>query len=177
MAFSHGTNDAQKTMGIITLSLVISGYLSKFSVPYWVIGLSATAIALGTALGGWRLIRTLGGKFYKIRPVDAFTTQLASTIVILGASLVGGPVSELRRGAENEGDTPARRWGVFCIRGGPRRCRSGAEGTGRKLVAGRRSAVVRSMIWVLSSRVRHLEHFAQRPKLPPPCHPPHTSGS
>ena len=72
MAFSHGTNDAQKTMGIITLSLVISGYLSKFSVPYWVIGLSATAIALGTALGGWRLIRTLGGKFYKIRPVHSF---------------------------------------------------------------------------------------------------------
>ena len=93
MAFSHGTNDAQKTMGIITLSLVISGYLSKFSVPFWVIGLSATAIALGTALGGWRLIRTLGGKFYKIRPVHSFSTQLSSTIVILSASAFGFPVS------------------------------------------------------------------------------------
>ncbi|MBV5323728.1 inorganic phosphate transporter, partial [bacterium] len=75
MAFSHGTNDAQKTMGIITLSLVISGYITEFSVPTWVIALSAGAIGLGTALGGWRLIRTLGGKFYKIRPVHGFATQ------------------------------------------------------------------------------------------------------
>jgi PiT family inorganic phosphate transporter len=93
MAFSHGTNDAQKTMGIITLSLVISGYLTEFHVPFWVIGISASAIALGTALGGWRLIRTLGGKFYKIRPVHAFSTQLTSGIVILTASAFGLPVS------------------------------------------------------------------------------------
>lgn len=93
MAFSHGTNDAQKTMGVITLSLVIGGYISEFRVPFWVIGISAGAIGLGTALGGWRLIRTLGGKFYKIRPVHAFSTQLTSGIVILTASLFGLPVS------------------------------------------------------------------------------------
>jgi inorganic phosphate transporter, PiT family len=93
MAFSHGTNDAQKTMGIITLSLVISGYIPDFRVPFWVIAISASAIALGTALGGWRLIRTLGGKFYKIRPVHSFSTQLTSGIVILTASALGLPVS------------------------------------------------------------------------------------
>jgi inorganic phosphate transporter, PiT family len=93
LALSHGANDAQKTMGIITLALVISGYLSSFVVPQWVVVMCAGMISLGTALGGWRLIRTLGGKFYKIRPVDGFTSQLASASVILGASLVGGPVS------------------------------------------------------------------------------------
>jgi inorganic phosphate transporter, PiT family len=93
LAFSHGTNDAQKTMGVITLGLVISGHLSEFHVPVWVIALSAGAIALGTAFGGWKLIKTLGGKFYKIRPVHGFASQLTSAIVILGASLVGGPVS------------------------------------------------------------------------------------
>ena len=93
LAFSHGTNDAQKTMGLITLGLVIGGEISSFDVPIWVITVSAGAIALGTALGGWRLIRTLGGKFYKIRPVHSFATQLSSAIVILGASLAGGPVS------------------------------------------------------------------------------------
>ncbi len=93
LALSHGANDAQKTMGIITLALVTGGYLSVFVVPTWAILLCSTMIALGTALGGWRLIRTLGGKFYKIRPVDGFASQLASAAVILGASLVGGPVS------------------------------------------------------------------------------------
>ena len=93
MAFSHGTNDAQKTMGIITLSLVVGGVLPTFEVPFWVIVASAGAIALGTSVGGWRLIRTLGGKFYKIRPVHSFTSQLTSTLVILTASFLGGPVS------------------------------------------------------------------------------------
>lgn len=93
LAFSHGTNDAQKTMGVITLGLVIGGYQDVFYVPLWVITLSAGAIALGTAFGGWKLIKTLGGKFYKIRPVHSFASQLTSGIVILVASLVGGPVS------------------------------------------------------------------------------------
>jgi PiT family inorganic phosphate transporter len=93
LALSHGTNDAQKTMGIITLALVAGGLLSEFAVPVWVIILCAGMIAAGTALGGWKLIRTLGGKFYKIRPLDGFTSQLASAVVILSASLVGGPVS------------------------------------------------------------------------------------
>jgi PiT family inorganic phosphate transporter len=93
LALSHGANDAQKTMGIITLALVTGGYLKVFAVPLWVILLSGGMIALGTSVGGWRLIRTLGAKFYKIRPVDAFASQMASATVILSASLVGGPVS------------------------------------------------------------------------------------
>ena len=93
MAFSHGTNDAQKTMGIITLSLVIGGALPAFQVPFWVIAVSAAAIAIGTSLAGWRLIRTLGGKFYKIRPLHSFATQLSSASVILAASFFGVPVS------------------------------------------------------------------------------------
>ncbi len=93
LAFSHGTNDAQKTMGIITLSLIIGGHLSAFTIPFWVIFASASTMALGTALGGWRLIRTLGGKFYKIRPVHSFATQLTSALVILSASIIGLPVS------------------------------------------------------------------------------------
>ncbi|MFZ5858731.1 MAG: inorganic phosphate transporter [Chloroflexota bacterium] len=93
LALSHGTNDAQKTMGIITLALVTDGFLTTFNVPTWVILACATMIALGTALGGWKLIRTLGGRIFKIRPVDGFASQLASAAVILSASLVGGPVS------------------------------------------------------------------------------------
>ena len=93
LALSHGTNDAQKTMGVITLALVTSGYLKVFAVPNWVILLCASMIALGTSIGGWKLIRTLGGKIYKIRPVDGFASQLSSAIVILGNSLLGGPVS------------------------------------------------------------------------------------
>jgi inorganic phosphate transporter, PiT family len=93
LALSHGANDAQKTMGIITLGLVVNGYLQHFEIPMWVILLSSTAISLGTASGGWRLIRTLGGKFFKIRPIHGFCTQIASATVILGAALLGGPVS------------------------------------------------------------------------------------
>ncbi len=93
LALSHGTNDAQKTMGIITMGLVVLGYQKAFIVPWWVILASATAIAIGTAAGGWRIIHTLGGKFYKIRPIHSFISQLSSMFVIIGASLVGGPVS------------------------------------------------------------------------------------
>jgi len=93
LVLSHGTNDAQKTMGIITLALVTGGYLKDFAVPVWVIIICAGMIAFGTSVGGWKLIRTLGGKFYKIRSVHGFASQLASAVVIMGASLVGGPVS------------------------------------------------------------------------------------
>lgn len=93
LALSHGTNDAQKTMGIITMGLLAGGALSRFIIPIWVIAACAGAIALGTALGGWRIIRTLGGKFYKVRPVHSFASQIASAGVILGAALIGGPVS------------------------------------------------------------------------------------
>jgi PiT family inorganic phosphate transporter len=93
LAFGQGTNDAQKTMGIIALSLVIGGVLPTFQVPGWVVAVSAAVIALGTSLGGWRLIRTLGGKFYKIRPLHSFSTQLSSAGVIVASSLAGVPVS------------------------------------------------------------------------------------
>ena len=93
LALSHGTNDAQKTMGIITMGLVVLGYQESFVVPLWVIMASATSIGIGTAAGGWRIIHTLGGKFYKIRPIHSFTSQLSSMLVIIGASLLGGPVS------------------------------------------------------------------------------------
>lgn len=93
LAFSYGSNDGQKTIGVITLCLVVGGWLSDFKIPFWVILLSASTMALGTALGGWRLIRTLGGKFYKIRPVHSFATQMTSAFVILSASFTGLPVS------------------------------------------------------------------------------------
>ena len=93
LGLSHGTNDAQKTMGIMTFGLVAFGVLDEFVVPTWVIAASAGAIALGTALGGWRLIKTMGAGFYRIRAVHAFSSQVASTAVILGAALAGGPVS------------------------------------------------------------------------------------
>ena len=93
LALSHGTNDAQKTMGIITMGLVASGKLTRFVVPTWVVVACAASIALGTMLGGWRIIRTLGGKFYRVRPIHSFVSQVASAGVILGAALIGGPVS------------------------------------------------------------------------------------
>jgi PiT family inorganic phosphate transporter len=93
LALSHGTNDAQKTMGIITLGLLISGKINSFEVPFWVVVVCAAAIAIGTSVGGWQLIRTLGAKFYKIRPIHGFASQVTSAAVILTASLVGGPVS------------------------------------------------------------------------------------
>lgn len=93
LALSHGANDAQKTVGMISMGLVALGIQRSFSVPLWVIIASAAAIALGTALGGWRIIRTLGGKFFRLRPVHGFGAQSASALVILGASLLGGPVS------------------------------------------------------------------------------------
>ena len=93
LGLSHGTNDAQKTMGVIALGLLTAGITDSFVIPTWVIFVSAGAIALGTLLGGWRLIRTLGGKIYKVRPIHGFTSQISGAGVILGASIWGGPVS------------------------------------------------------------------------------------
>lgn len=93
MALGQGANDSAKSMGMITLALVIEGYLNVFWVPFWVVILCAAALALGTGFGGMRLIRTVGGKFYKIHPVDAFASQLTSASVFIVASLLGGPVS------------------------------------------------------------------------------------
>jgi PiT family inorganic phosphate transporter len=93
LGLSHGTNDAQKTMGILAMGLVAFGVIPTFYVPDWVIFSCASAMALGTALGGWRLIRTMGAGFFRVRPIHAFSSQLASTCVILGAALWGAPVS------------------------------------------------------------------------------------
>ncbi len=93
LAFSHGANDAQKTMAIITLVLVVSGAVPHFAVPFWVILLCASAITLGTTFGGWRIVRTVGFGIYRLRTLHAFDSQLASAAVITAAALVGGPVS------------------------------------------------------------------------------------
>ncbi len=93
LALSQGTNDAQKAMGILAMGLVSGGYLSDFAVPWWVVALSAAALSLGIASGGWRIIRTLGAGLYRLRPVDGFVSQGSSATVILGAALLGGPVS------------------------------------------------------------------------------------
>jgi len=93
LAFSHGTNDAQKGMGIIALILVVGGASDTFYVPFWVVLASSSAITLGTLVGGWRIVRTLGFGLYKVRPLHALDAQLTSASVILAASAFGAPVS------------------------------------------------------------------------------------
>ena len=93
VAISFGANDGQKIMGMITLGLVATGKISTFVIPDWVIAISAAAIGLGTFTGGRRLIRTLGGKFFKIRPVEGFGAQMASGIVLFISGIIGAPVS------------------------------------------------------------------------------------
>jgi PiT family inorganic phosphate transporter len=93
LGVSHGSNDGQKTMGVITLALVTGGVLKSFVLPFWVVAICAGALTLGTAAGGWLLLRKPGNSFYKIRPVDGFSTQLTSAITVITASLIGGPVS------------------------------------------------------------------------------------
>jgi len=93
LALSHGANDAPKSMGIIVMGLVSAGFLAGFYVPGWVAAAAAGAVALGTMLGGWQLIRTLGARFYRVRPIHAFTSQITSGALVLIASLVGSPVS------------------------------------------------------------------------------------
>ncbi len=93
MAFSHGTADAQKSMGVITLALVSYGALKTFAVPWEVMVACATAMALGTAAGGWRIIKTVGHDFVKLQPVHGFCVETASAGVILGASAFGMPTS------------------------------------------------------------------------------------
>src|SRR5215213_7939186 len=95
LALAHGTNDAQKTMGVITLALVANGTLSgdEFHVPDWVVGSAATAIALGTYVGGWRIIKTMGSRIHKMDAAQGFAAQGAGSTVILAASHVGFPLS------------------------------------------------------------------------------------
>ena len=93
MAFSHGSNDAQKSMGIITLALFSGGIISEFEVPMYVKFLCAAAMAIGTSVGGWQIIKTVGGKIFKLEPVTGFAADLNSSIVVFGATLLSLPVS------------------------------------------------------------------------------------
>ncbi len=93
MAFSHGSNDAQKTMGIITMALVSYYKLPEFHIPFWVIAVCATAMALGTAFGGWRIIKTLGMRIVHLKPIHGFAAETTAATVIEIASRIGLPLS------------------------------------------------------------------------------------
>ncbi|MEN8802373.1 MAG: inorganic phosphate transporter [Thiogranum sp.] len=93
LSFSHGANDAQKSMGIITMVLLLGGFIDEFHVELWVILSCAAMITLGTISGGWRIVRTVGFGIYKVRPLHAVDAQLTSGAVIFGASVIGAPVS------------------------------------------------------------------------------------
>ena len=120
MAFSHGSNDAQKTMGVITMAL--ASYFgwggSNWAVPLWVIGAAATAMGLGTSIGGWRIIRTMGLRVVAMRPIHGFAAETASATVIELASRLGVPVSTTHTissailGVGSTRRLSAVRWGV-----------------------------------------------------------------
>ncbi len=93
MAFAHGSNDAQKTMGIITLALFAAGVIPDITVPTWVIVVSATALSLGTAVGGWRIMKTMGQRVAKLEPVHGFVAETTAATVLLGTAELGMPVS------------------------------------------------------------------------------------
>jgi len=93
LALSHGSNDVQKSIGLIAMAFILLGFSTSFHAPLWVIASCGAATALGTASGGWKIIKTVGSKIYRLRSVHAFCTQTSSAVVILGAALVGGPVS------------------------------------------------------------------------------------
>ncbi len=119
MAFSHGSNDAQKTMGIITLALIGAGVLPKDApIPIWVILLAASAISLGTAAGGWRIIKTMGQRVVKLDPVHGFAAETTAATIILTASHFGMPVSTTHvissaiMGVGSSDRLSAVRWGV-----------------------------------------------------------------
>ena len=120
LALAHGTNDAQKTMGVITLALVANGNISEnnFHVPTWVVVSAASAIALGTYVGGWRIIRTMGTRIIRMDPAQGFTAQGAGAAVILTSSHFGFPLSTTQviaggvMGAGAGKRLSAVRWGV-----------------------------------------------------------------
>jgi len=118
MAFSHGSNDAQKTMGIITLALFSGGVIATNDVPWWVIVLAASAISLGTAVGGWRIMHTMGHRVVKLEPVHGFAAETTAATVIITAAHFGMPVSTTHvisgaiMGVGASGGTRKVRWGV-----------------------------------------------------------------
>jgi PiT family inorganic phosphate transporter len=93
MAFAHGSNDAQKTMGIITLALFAAGVIDSITVPVWVIVVAATAMSLGTAAGGWRIMKTMGQRVVELEPVHGFAAETTAATVLLGTAHLGMPVS------------------------------------------------------------------------------------
>lgn len=92
-AYSHGTNDAQKAMGIITLALIANGFVTSTDIPFWVQVSCATAMGLGTSVGGWRIIKTVGGNIMKIRPINGVAADVSSAAIIFGATFIHLPVS------------------------------------------------------------------------------------
>jgi inorganic phosphate transporter, PiT family len=92
-SLGHGGNDAQKTMGIITSLLFAGGLIPNFAIPWWVVLLAQTAIALGTLSGGWRIVKTMGQKITKLQPIDGFCAETASAVSIFTATHLGVPVS------------------------------------------------------------------------------------
>lgn len=93
MAFSHGSNDAQKSMGIITLALLSGGYIGALEVPWEVKVACATAMCAGTSVGGWRIIRTVGNKIFRMQPVNGLAADLNSSLIIFSATMLHLPVS------------------------------------------------------------------------------------
>jgi len=118
MALSHGTNDAQKTMGLITLALFIFGQIPELAVPLWVKWACGLSMALGTATGGWKIIKTMGHKVFKMEPVHGFAAETASALVINLASVAGAPISTTHTisaavmGVGSSKRFSAVRWGV-----------------------------------------------------------------
>lgn len=92
-AYTHGTNDAQKAMGIITMALIANGYLHTTDVPFWVQFACAAAMGLGTSVGGWKIIKTVGGNIMKIRPVNGVAADITGAMIIFGATYIHLPVS------------------------------------------------------------------------------------
>jgi len=117
-SLGHGTNDAQKTMGIIAILLYTSGHTSHFHVPFWVIFAAYTAIALGTLAGGWRIVKTMGMRITKLKPIGGFCAETAAAISIIGTALGGIPVSTTHTiagaimGVGSTNRLSAVRWGV-----------------------------------------------------------------
>jgi PiT family inorganic phosphate transporter len=118
MAFAHGSNDAQKTMGIITLALVSAGVWHETTIPWEVIVVSATAISLGTAIGGWRIMKTMGHKVVELEPVHGFAAETTAATVLLGTATLGMPVSTTHvissaiMGVGSSKGSRGVRWGV-----------------------------------------------------------------
>ena len=117
-SLGHGTNDAQKTMGVVAILLFSNGYLSEFHVPAWVILAAGAAISLGTMAGGWRIVKTMGMRITKLQPVDGFCAETSAALSLFGASLAGIPVSTTHTitgaivGVGSTRRLSAVRWGV-----------------------------------------------------------------